>query len=206
MKAKVASAPIGKLPTIYENQPNNTERQVMTIDIIAAAIREKQAYLRLHPETGDHPAAPASARWAGGLRVVTSHANGIQVQTDMTTDLGGTGDQVPGAWLMRAGLASCVATSIVRSAALEGINLGKLEVEVNSRSDARGVFDVPDVDGKPVYVGPHYFGLAVKIGAAGVPDDRLRGLVQHGLQHSTVAATIQNARPIDLQITLEKVA
>lgn len=178
----------------------------MTIDIIAAAIREKQAYLQLHPETGDHPAAPASARWMGGLRVVTRHANGIQVQTDMTTDLGGTGDQVPGAWLMRAGLASCVTTSIVRSAALEGINLSKLEVEVNSRSDARGVFDVPDVDGKPVDVGPHYFGLTVKIGAAGVADERLRGLVRHGLHHSTVAATIQNARPIDLKIDLESAA
>ncbi|MEY4099726.1 MAG: hypothetical protein RL300_897 [Pseudomonadota bacterium] len=175
----------------------------MTMDITAAGIRKKQAHLRLHPETGDHPAAPAKARWMGGLRVVTSHEEtGVQVQTDMTPDLGGTGDQVPAAWLMRAGLAACATTSILRSAALEGIALTNLEVEVNSRSDARGVFDVPDVDGKPVYVGPHYVGLAVKIAAPGVSEDRLRALVQHGLAHSVVTTTLQNATPIDLQITL----
>lgn len=174
----------------------------MSMEKIAAAIRQKQDYLRLHPETGDHPAVAATARWTGGLRVVTSHENGTQIQTDMATDLGGTGDQVPAAWLLRAGLASCAATSIVRAAALEGIALATLEVDVSSRSDARGVFNVPDVDGKPVYGGPHYVKLAVKLAAPGVPAEQLRALVQAGLQQSIVAITVQNATPIDVQIEL----
>lgn len=169
---------------------------------MAAAVRDKQAHLRLHPETGDHPAPPASACWEGGYRVVTRHANGIQVQTDMAADLGGTGDQVPPAWLLRAALASCAITSIVRAAALEGIDLKMLEAQVDSRSDARGIFDVPGADGQPVPVGSHQVRLAVKIGAPGVPAPRLQALVHEGLRLSGVAAMVRCAVPIDLQIAL----
>ena len=72
---------------------------------------------------GMHDDAPATARWRGGTRVVTSHANGIEIPTDMPGELGGSGDRVTPGWLFRAGLASCAATRIAMGAAAEGIEL-----------------------------------------------------------------------------------
>ncbi|MEJ7688909.1 MAG: hypothetical protein WKG52_19115, partial [Variovorax sp.] len=88
----------------------------MTMQDIAAALQRVEAVLQRRPETGLHDDAPAAARWERGTRVVTHHASGAQMATDMPGELGGSGDQVTPGWLFRAGLASCAATSIVVSA------------------------------------------------------------------------------------------
>ena len=75
----------------------------------------------------------------------------------MPGELGGTGDRVTPGWLFRAGLASCATTSIVLTAAAEGIELATLEVWVGSRSDARGLLGMTDDAGSPCSPAPATF-------------------------------------------------
>ena len=110
----------------------------MTTGDLAQALQRAQSVLRRRPEMGLHDDAPATARWQHGTRTVASHANGMQMTTDMPGELGGSGDQVTPGWLFRAGLASCAATSIAMAAAAQQIELTSLEVRATSRSDARG--------------------------------------------------------------------
>jgi hypothetical protein len=61
----------------------------MTKANIAAAVQRVESVLRRRPTSGLHDDAPATARWQSNLRVVSHHANGTQVLTDMPTELGG---------------------------------------------------------------------------------------------------------------------
>ena len=104
----------------------------MAAQDIAAALQRVETVLRRRPEAGLHEDSQATARWTGGLRVVSSHPNGKEVLSDMPDEFGGSGDQVTPGWLLRAGFASCVATRIAMQAATEGIALEQLEVRVTS--------------------------------------------------------------------------
>jgi len=146
---------------------------------IAAAMQRVESVLKRRPEVGLHEDAPATARWERGARVVSSHANGAQLVTDMPTELGGGGDQVTPGWLFRAGLASCLATRIAMGAAAAGMELAQLEVSVSSRSDARGLFGIADMSGEPVGAGPRDLRLLVRISVPGAAPDHVRHLVEH---------------------------
>ena len=167
---------------------------------IAAALQRVEAVLRRRPETGLHDDASATAKWDGATRVIASHANGTQVATDMPTELGGTGDKVTPGWLFRAGLASCAATSIALLAVTEGIDLSALEIRASSRSDARGMLGIAEVDGKPVSAGPGDVQLHVQIAAQGVSAARLRALVETGIQRSPIPTAVSRATPLGLHI------
>ena len=168
---------------------------------LAAALQRTERVLRQRPSAGMHDDAVGVARWQGGTRVVASHANGTQVVTDMPEELGGGGgDQVTPGWLVRAGLASCSATSIAMAAASQGIELETLEVRASSRSDARGLFGMADNDGAPVYPGPQDLQVQVKISARGVAPERLRALVEASQRTSPVLSTIQRALPVAIHI------
>lgn len=174
----------------------------MNLQDVAAALRRVETALRRRPETGRHDDAPAAARWAGGTRVVTRHANGTEVTTDMPAELGGSGDQVTPGWLFRAGLAACALTSIVLAAASEGILLSALDVSAHSRSDARGLIGLADADGTPVYAGPGDVTLVVRIAAVGVDAQRLRALVADGLRRSPIPNAVANATPYALHVEI----
>jgi uncharacterized OsmC-like protein len=170
---------------------------------IAAAMQRVEAVLRRRPEAGLHDDAPAVARWQGGTRVVSSHSNGTRLLTDMPTELGGSGDQVTPGWLVRAGLASCLATRIALGAAAAGFELAMLEVSAGSRSDARGLFGMPEASGARVGAGPRDVRLFVRIAAAGVPPERLRILVEESDRCSPVSAALRDAVPITLCIDVD---
>ena len=172
----------------------------MAFQDVAAAIQRAQAVFGRRPQTGLHDDPPALARWSRDTRVLTSHANGTQFQTDMPTELGGTGELITPGWLMRAGLASCAATSIAMAAATQGIELSRLEVLAASRSDARGLLGMSEPDGTRVTAGPRRIQLTVRISAPGIPADRLRSLVREGDGRSPVACALRDALPIDLRI------
>lgn len=175
----------------------------MTTQAIAAAMRRVQEMLHRRPDKGLHDDPPASARWQGGLCVASSHANGILVTTDVSTKLGGSGEHVTPGWLMRAGLASCLATRIAMGAAVEGIELTALEVVAASRSDARGIFGMAGAEGQAVPPRPCDVQLVVRIGARAVAAPRLRALVESCHQCSPVADAISNSVPLTLQIDVE---
>ena len=111
------------------------------------------------------------------VRVICHHENGTQIATDLPAALGGTGDQVTPGWLLRAGLASCLASRIVMQAAAERIALTKLEVLATSTSDARGILGMTSDRGGDLAAGPIEVRLTVRIGApmspgAGAKPDR----------------------------------
>jgi uncharacterized OsmC-like protein len=172
----------------------------MSAQDLAQALQRVEVVLRRRPEMGLHDDAPATARWDGGTRIVSSHANGMQIQTDMPSELGGTGDQVTPGWLMRAGLAACTATRIAMGAAAAGIELTTLELRASSRSDTRGMLGMPDVDGTPVGAGPRDVQLHVTIAARGVEAERLRALVEESHRCSPVPCAIQEPVPVALSI------
>jgi uncharacterized OsmC-like protein len=172
----------------------------MAAQDLAVALERVQSVLRRRPETGLHDDAPATARWHSGTRVVSHHANGTQVPTDMPEEFGGTGDHVTPGWLLRAGVASCTATTIAMAAATEGIELQALEVRTTSRSDSRGLLSVADADGQPVNARPLDMQLHVRIRAHGVAPDRLRAFVEECTRRSPMACAVQEAVPVALHI------
>ena len=177
----------------------------MSAQQVASAMHRVEAILERRPDTGMHPDAPATARWQGGTRIVTSHANGGQMATDMPSELGGAGNDVdvtPG-WLFRAGFASCAATCIAMGAAAEGIELASLEVTAKSRSDLRGLLGMNGADGKPVYAGPRDVELVVRARAPDVAPDRLRELIEKRYRCSPISSAVASAMPVSLSIVID---
>lgn len=170
---------------------------------IAKALEQTSDAFRRRPEAATDDDSPALASWQGGLSMVASHPNGQQVATDMPGEFGGGSSRVTPGWLLRAGVASCAATSIVMAAAQAGIELAVLEVRVGSRSDARGMLGMPDADGRPVHAGPFDMQMSVRIGAGGVSEDRLRSLVDEAVQRSPVPAALCNPTPLALRVEVQ---
>jgi uncharacterized OsmC-like protein len=176
----------------------------MATQDIAAALRRVHAVLQRRPETGLEDDSVATVRWNGGLRTIASHANGRQTATDVPVELGGGGDQVTPGWLLRAGVASCTATSIAIAAAAEGVELDMLEVRVSSRSHTCGMLGIAGADGTPVYAGPTDMRMDVKIAARGVPAQRLRTLVEEAQRRSPMARAVEDAVPVALHIDIDE--
>jgi uncharacterized OsmC-like protein len=174
----------------------------MTTQRIAAALQRVETVLRHRPEAGLHDDAPATACWEGGTRVVSSHANGSRVSTDMPSELGGSGEHVTPGWLFRAGLASCFATCVAMGAAAQGIELSILEVQARSRSDTRGLLGLLDPQGEPVFAGPGDVQLHVRIFASGIAPERLRALVDHSRRCSPIPTAVETAVPVAVSVVV----
>jgi len=172
----------------------------MSAQYVADALHRAEVVLRRRPDMGMHDDSPALASWRGSTRIITSNGGGIEISTDMPSELGGTGDRVTPGWLMRAGLAACTATTIAMGAAREGIELTKLELRATSRSDTRGLLGMADSDGTQIGAGPHDVQLHVTIAAHGVPAEKLRALVEESHRCSPVPCAIQEQTPVRLHI------
>lgn len=170
---------------------------------IAAALKRVEKVVLRSPRTGIRPDAPATARWTGGTKVTSTHENGTQFATDLPLAIGGEDSAVTPGWLLRAGLASCVATRIAMAAAVEEIQLSQLEVVATSLSDVRGLLDMVAADGARVSAGPSDVQLQVKIAAAdGTPAERLRSLVERSNRCSPVSCALQELTPIGLNVEI----
>jgi uncharacterized OsmC-like protein len=171
---------------------------------IAAALQRAQSVLSRRPSAGLSDDASATVRWQSGLRMLCEHANGASMQTDMPTELGGTGDRVSPGWMLRAGLAACIATRISMAAAAQQIELTDLEVVASSRSDVRGLLGMKEADGSAVSAGPRDMQLNVRIAARGVTPDRLRALVKECHTLSPMSVALQSAVPVELHVDAEQ--
>jgi uncharacterized OsmC-like protein len=172
-----------------------------TADVAAALMRVKTV-LQHSPRMGLHDDAPATARWQGATRVITTRANGTQMASDMPAELGGTGDLITPGWMFRAGLAACAATSIALRAVQEGIELTALQVKASSRSDTRGMLGMHEADGAPVFAGPGDLQLQVQIAAPGVSPERLHALVEAGCHCSPIPSAVRSAVPLDVRVDI----
>jgi uncharacterized OsmC-like protein len=175
----------------------------MAAQDVARALARVRTVFQRRPGMGLDDDAPATSRWTGGLRMMSSHANGTRVPTDMPTEFGGSGDQVSPGWMLRAGFASCTATCIAMAAAEQGIELEALEVQVMSRTDSRGMLGMPDARGTEVAAGPQDMQIIVKIAARGASPQRLRELVELNYRRSPMACALQEATPVALHIEVE---
>jgi uncharacterized OsmC-like protein len=186
-----------------ERESESFIEATMTADIIAKAMHRVRTILARRPEAGVHADDPAIARWDEGMRVVVRHANGTQITTDMPVELGGTGDQVSPGWLLRAGLASCLATRIAMEAAVAAISLTRLEVLARSTSDARGLLGMLDNSGNKITPGPSEVQLEVRVAAPNVARERLQAMIEESFRCSPVSAAVERPVPVGLRIDFE---
>jgi len=177
----------------------------MSLHDVGVAVKRAMAAFQRRPEMAAHANPPAVTRWESGTRMVTRCGEALSVATDMPRELGGTGDQFTPGWLFRAGVASCAATSITLAAASEGIELTSLEVQVGSRSDARGLLGMSQPDGGMVYAGLFDIELRVNISADGSTPTALEDLVKGCLSHSPVPCTLATPTPFVLHIDVTPV-
>ena len=172
----------------------------MALDHIAAALERVAAVMLKRPELGLHDDTPARVRWEGGTRVSATHDNGLRLDTDMPSELGGSGAGVTPGWLLRAGTASCAVTCIVMNAAEQGVELQAIDAWVSSRSDTRGLLGLADADGSTVCAGPVEMTLHVCITAAGLTEAQTLELVTQSCLRSPVPAALWQRVPLQLDI------
>ena len=176
----------------------------MGMEQIAASLERVASVLRRKPQAGVSDDPAAAARWDGGLRTGVCADNsgdtGFSVATDMPTELGGEASAMTPGWLLRAGLASCSAPRIAMAAAAGGITLRTLEVRATSRSDARGMLAIPDIDGGAVPAGPLAMELHIRISAPSVPAERLRALVASTAGCSPVTCAVEQPLLVALHV------
>ena len=167
---------------------------------IQATLRRVEAVFLRRPEAGLHDDIPASARWIEGTRVVVSHENGARFATDMPVELGGGGRDVTPGWFFRAGVASCAVSSIVLTAAAEGVELTALEVDAGSRSDARGILGMIGDDGAQVPAHPEALRLRIRLSGRGATAEQLRALVERAMSRSPIPCAVAHAVPLVLDV------
>lgn len=172
----------------------------MTVEEIAASMERVSSALMRKPHAGLKDDAPATVRWAGGLRTVARSESGAEVATDLPVAIGGDDSAPPPGWLLRTALASCAVTRIAMEAATRGITLSTLEADATSRSDLRGLLGVPAPDGSAVSAGPLAMDLHVHISAPGVDADTLRALVAATPGVSPVTSAIEQPLAVGLHI------
>jgi uncharacterized OsmC-like protein len=171
---------------------------------ILKAMQRLRAVLARRPQAGIHADDPATARWVEGVRVITQHANGTEIATDMPAEIGGEGNQVTPGWLLRAGLASCLATRIAMEAANAQILLTRLEVIAKSTSDVRGLLGMTGEGGEPVTPAPSEVQLEVRVGASNVSRENLRAMIDSSYRCSPVSAAVEGAVAVGLRVAIEE--
>jgi uncharacterized OsmC-like protein len=176
------------------------QSKAMGMEQIAASMERVGAVLRRKPQAGLSEDSAATARWDGGLRACVRSDAGHSVATDMPIEIGGEASAATPGWLLRAGLASCAVTRIAMAAATAGIKLETLEARATSRSDVRGLLAIPAPDGRAVPAGPLSMDLHVRIGAPGVPAERLRALVASTAACSPVTCAVEQPLPVALHV------
>lgn len=163
---------------------------------IREAIEKVGRAVMEQPEKARSKGVPATSRLLDGLRCEVKGPNGEALLTDMPATMGGGGSAPNPGWLFRASLASCTTTAIAMRAAMLGLRLTTLEVTVESTADVRGNLGLDDA----ISAGLSSLTTRVKIGAAGVPEDQLRQLVQWGEIHSPMTCTVRNSPAYSLVV------
>ena len=175
----------------------------MRAAIIANALQRVRLVLARRPEAAMHTDETAIARWEQGMRVVSRHENGTNIATDMPSELGGEGNEVTPGWLLRAALASCLATRIAMEAAARNIVITRLEVIADSRSDARGLLGMTDGAGERIQPAPRDVQLRVRIASPKVAEEVLQAMIEDSYRCSPGSAAVEANIPISLRIDID---
>jgi len=172
---------------------------IMSTEAIRESIRKAMTYLGEHPAEARYTDSSATATLERGLRITVEGPSGERISTDMPTSVGGTASAPSPGWLFRSALASCEATLIAMRAAVEGVELSRLEVVVDSESDDRGILGIDE--GVPA--GPLRMRVRVRLSASGASQTALREIAAWGHQHCPVSDAVNRA--IDSSLEVEAV-
>jgi uncharacterized OsmC-like protein len=153
-------------------------------------------YLREHPAEARYTESSATATLDRGLRIKVEGPSGERIFTDMPTSVGGTASAPSPGWLFRAALASCEATLIAMRAAVQGIELSRLDVVVDSESDDRGILGIDE--GVPA--GPLEMRVRVRLSASGASETALREIAAWGHRHCPVSDAVTRAIDMSLEV------
>jgi uncharacterized OsmC-like protein len=159
--------------------------------IDVAALRDAQDKARRDPTTAERR-PQLTAHWVGGSRTRVEAG-------DQILYLGGDGELRPMRALLAA-LAACDVDVIVTQAALLGMALEQLSVQVEGQCNVAAYLGVDDAPG-PGYRGIH---LTVRLRAPGAtPEqiDALRRRLKHG---SPVGDSLMRAVPLELTLEVER--
>lgn len=170
----------------------------MSTESIRTAIQGAIDYLTEHPDDGRATDTFATATIEDGLRCLVRGPDGAEAHTDMVTSVGGTNTAPSPGWLARAATASCVATLIVMKAALENVELGALEVTVDSESDDLGILGI----NKEVPGGPLSVSVRVRLGSADGDSAKLREIVEWADTHCPVTDLTRRDVPVTLEVEI----
>jgi uncharacterized OsmC-like protein len=162
-----------------------------------ASLERAQRLFVEKPAAAKRPNTTATAVWRDGLLCEIAGPAGEKATTDMPEPMGGGGAGSNPGWLLRAGIASCAATAIAMRAAMLGIALRTLEVNVQSESDARGLVGIPDAS-----TALGNFRMSIRIGADGTDETTLRELAAWGEAHSPVSCTLRDRPPVAVDISV----
>ncbi|MEX2458003.1 MAG: OsmC family protein [Actinomycetota bacterium] len=161
---------------------------------IRTSIESAIGYLTEHPDEAAYTDSPATATLVEGLRFRVEGPNAA-VETDMPASVGGTDSAPSAGWLFRAALASCVGTLVAMRAAQEGVTIDSLTVEVDSKSDDRGLLGMdPGIPAGPS-------SISIRVHAeSDAPAETLREIVVWGSDHCPVCDIAKRAVPVELEI------
>ena len=166
-----------------------------TVAGIKHSIESAVAYLSEHPDEVRYTDSLATARLGEDLRVTVA-GEGDSIATDMPGAVGGKGEHPSPGWLLRAAVASCVASVIGMEAARADVALADLEVEVDSESDDRGILRMAD----DAPVGPISMSVRVRItGDAG--DGVLEEIARRGAAQCPVFDAVERSVPVQVDVT-----
>jgi uncharacterized OsmC-like protein len=168
----------------------------MSSEQIRSSIEAATAYLTEHPDEASYTDSPATASVVEGLLVRVDGPSGETLTTDMPRSVGGGGAGLSPGWIFRAALAGCEATLIAMRAAAEGVELGRLDVTVDSESDDRGILGIDEA----VPAGPLSIRVRVRIDAANTPADQLRAIAEWGLRHCPIDDAARREVPLNVEI------
>jgi uncharacterized OsmC-like protein len=163
---------------------------------IADAVASATAYLNEHPDEALYRDSVARARLDEGLAILVGDPEGFEIRTDMPRAIGGAASAPSPGWLLRAALASCVASLVAIRAATLGVTLDAVEVEADSESDDRGILGID----ASVPAGPLSASILVTIRARGRPAAELDELARWAIDHCPVADALRRAIPTNVEV------
>jgi uncharacterized OsmC-like protein len=172
----------------------------MAAQDLSQAIERVRSVLARRPAAALHADEPAVAAWEDDTRVTVSHANATQISTDMPVEIGGAGNEVTPGWLLRASLASCLATRIAMEAAVSGVRIKRLTVHAQGTSDVRGLLGMEGASGETITAAPCTLELQVSLEAPAIPEAQLRALVDRSYRCSPVCAALDPALRVALTV------
>ena len=166
---------------------------------IRLAVANVVSHFVAHPGDARSEDKPAKAVLDSGLRINVTGPGSWSVTTDMPPALGGEGGAPSPGWLRRAAQAACEATMIAMRAAHEGFALDRLEVEVGSVSDDRGMLGAAE----GIAAGPAESWARITVSAKGVTPEKLREVIEWAEAHSPVTDALCRAVPHRLEVVIQ---